>query len=212
MSQSVITFGIEVKRLRCRPVTAHGAGSTPVSPAMSKRYSESLIQDLNNESAECLRREWDIVGIKESDTPPPSSVDFLSSKMRWVFERKNCEYPLTIISSGENAVVAQLVELVPSKYEVAGSNPVYRSKLNKMANYRKKPVVIEAIQLTVDNVDLLVEFCGDKIKSHPLTGVVIETLEGDMLASQGDYIIKGIKGEFYPCKPDIFDATYELVD
>jgi hypothetical protein len=81
-----------------------------------------------------------------------------------------------------------------------------------MANYRKKPVVIEAIQLTVDNVDLLVEFCGDKIKSHPLTGVVIETLEGDMLASQGDYIIKGIKGEFYPCKPDIFDATYELVD
>jgi hypothetical protein len=42
---------------------------------MSKRYSESLIQDLNNESAECLRREWDIVGIKESDTPPPSSVD-----------------------------------------------------------------------------------------------------------------------------------------
>ena len=43
---------------------------------MSKRYSESLVQDLNNELAECLRREWDIVGIKESDTPPPSSVDF----------------------------------------------------------------------------------------------------------------------------------------
>ena len=42
-----------------------------------------------------------LVGIKENDTFPPSSVDFLSSKMRWVFERKNCEYPLTIISSGE---------------------------------------------------------------------------------------------------------------
>jgi hypothetical protein len=41
---------------------------------MSKRYSESLVQDLNNELAECLRREWDIVGTKESDTPPPSSV------------------------------------------------------------------------------------------------------------------------------------------
>jgi hypothetical protein len=44
--------------------------------AMSKRYSESSNQDLKNDSAECLRREWDIVGTKESDTPPPSSVDF----------------------------------------------------------------------------------------------------------------------------------------
>ena len=81
-----------------------------------------------------------------------------------------------------------------------------------MAQYRKKPVVIEAIQLIDENVDLLVEFCGDKIKSHPLTGVVIETLEGDMLASKGDFIIRGVKGEFYPCKPDIFEMTYELVN
>ena len=44
--------------------------------AMSKRYSESSNQDLKNDSAECLRREWDIMGTKESDTPPPSSVDF----------------------------------------------------------------------------------------------------------------------------------------
>ena len=56
-------------------------GSNPVRLAMSKRYSESLVQDLNNELAECLRREWDILGIKESDTPPPSSVDrFLCGK------------------------------------------------------------------------------------------------------------------------------------
>lgn len=80
-----------------------------------------------------------------------------------------------------------------------------------MAQYRKKPVIIEAIQLTEGNIDSLIKFCGDKIKSHPLTGVVIETLEGNMLASKGDYIIKGIKGEFYPCKPDIFEATYEPV-
>ena len=51
-------------------------GSNPVLIAMSKRYSESLNQDLNNDSAECLRRERDIVGTKESNTPPPSSVDF----------------------------------------------------------------------------------------------------------------------------------------
>jgi hypothetical protein len=78
-----------------------------------------------------------------------------------------------------------------------------------MPKYTKKPVTIEAVQLTEDNIDALVEFCGDKIKAHPLTGVVIETLEGNMLASPGDFIIKGIKGEFYPCKPDIFYATYD---
>ena len=61
---------------------------------------------------------------------------------------------------------------------------------NKMAKYRKKPVEIEAVQLTEETIDEVMEFCGDKIKSHPLTGVVIETLEGNMLASKGDYIIK----------------------
>ena len=77
--------------------------------------------------------------------------------------------------------------------------------------YRKKPVEIEAIQLIEENIDKITEFCGDKIKAHPLTGVVIETLEGNMLASKGDYIIKGVKGEFYPCKPDIFEMTYEKI-
>ncbi len=77
--------------------------------------------------------------------------------------------------------------------------------------YRKKPVEIEAIQLTEENLDKIMEFCGGKIKSHPLTGVVIETLEGNMTADKGDYIIKGVKGEFYPCKPDIFELTYEKV-
>jgi hypothetical protein len=81
-----------------------------------------------------------------------------------------------------------------------------------MNKYRKKPVEIEAIQLTEENLDKIMEFCGDKIKSHPLTGVVIETLEGNMTADKGDYIIKGIKGEFYPCKPDIFELTYEKVE
>ena len=51
-------------------------GSNPILTAMSKRYSESSNQDFKNDSAECLRREWDIMGTKESDTTPPSSVDF----------------------------------------------------------------------------------------------------------------------------------------
>ena len=55
------------------PIPDVGAGSNPVLTTMSKRYSESSNQDFKNDSAECLRREWDFVGTKESDTPPPSS-------------------------------------------------------------------------------------------------------------------------------------------
>lgn len=81
-----------------------------------------------------------------------------------------------------------------------------------MPKFRKKPVVIEAVQLTPDTVDDCLDFCKGKMKSHPLTGVVIETLEGNMIANNGDYIIKGVNGELYPCKPDIFDKTYEIVN
>lgn len=62
----------------------------------------------------------------------------------------------------------------------------------KIKKYRKKPVVIEAYQT-------------DKV-------LTIHTLEGDMIASQGDYIITGVDGEQYPCKPDIFEKTYEPVE
>lgn len=74
--------------------------------------------------------------------------------------------------------------------------------------FRKKPVIIEAVQLTAETVDEVIAFCP-ALKSHPAAGIVIETLEGNMIASTGDWIIKGVKGEFYPCKPDIFEATYE---
>lgn len=82
--------------------------------------------------------------------------------------------------------------------------------------YRKKPVVIEAKQLWIQNMSEIAEWCGGKTWSEPpmraVTGLTIPTLEGDHQARFGDYIIKGIKGEFYPCKPDIFEATYEAVD
>ena len=86
-----------------------------------------------------------------------------------------------------------------------------------MTKYRKKPVVIDAIQFndTAQCLAELSEFVGEKIKvsyKHPVPCLVIETLEGDMKASPGDYIIKGVNGEFYPCKPDIFDKTYELAE
>lgn len=84
--------------------------------------------------------------------------------------------------------------------------------------YRKKPVVIEAIQLTLDNVYEVLDFVGKQggfepsEKSDELLKFVIHTLEGDMEAKSGDYIIKGVQGEFYPCKPDIFEETYEKAD
>lgn len=85
--------------------------------------------------------------------------------------------------------------------------------------YRKKPVVIEAIQFTRDNYDEIRKFTGSKAHSlsieRRLGGrceCTIETLEGSYIASEFDYIIKGVGGEFYPCKPDIFEITYEKIE
>jgi hypothetical protein len=86
-----------------------------------------------------------------------------------------------------------------------------------MGKFRKKPVEVEAILFTGQNYDVVKEFMGvDYLAWHPERGtaisVTIKTLEGDMKAQPNDWIIKGVKGEFYPCKPDIFEATYEAVD
>lgn len=77
--------------------------------------------------------------------------------------------------------------------------------------YRKKPVVIEAIKYTKENYRECVDFCDESFYSCFNDDIVIETLEGKHRASLGDYIIKGVKGEVYPCKPDIFEMTYEEV-
>lgn len=74
--------------------------------------------------------------------------------------------------------------------------------------YRKKPVIIEAIQWNGKNLSEIDDFVGESIANKGTT-LIIHTLEGDMEASINDYIIKGVNGEFYPCKPDIFDKTYE---
>lgn len=92
--------------------------------------------------------------------------------------------------------------------------------------YRKKPVVIEVMRLEnnynsivnvvewVENIDMSTSVIGmnatvANIQDH---GFFINTLEGKMRADFGDYIIKGVAGEFYPCKPDIFEKTYEAVE
>ena len=81
-----------------------------------------------------------------------------------------------------------------------------------MAKYRKKPVVIEAIQWHGDTRALTLFLGGSGRFYFDAKSLIIPTLEGDMRASLGDYIIRGVAGEFYPCKPDIFDKTYELCE
>ena len=77
--------------------------------------------------------------------------------------------------------------------------------------YRKKSVVIEAMQWDGKDLLELSSFVGDALLiAHG--AVMIRTLEGDLRVSRGDYIIKGVQGEFYPCKPDIFEKTYEACE
>lgn len=76
--------------------------------------------------------------------------------------------------------------------------------------YRKKPVVVEAVQYNGKNkveIQLFMNMYLDEVYK----GLRIPTYEGYVFASVGDYIIKGVEGEFYPCKPDIFEKTYEMV-
>ena len=87
--------------------------------------------------------------------------------------------------------------------------------------FRKKPVNIAAIQWTGNNIDEIKAFIGKDtnkcygvyLKEKPeKVNLVIETLEGNHTASPGDFIIRGVKGEYYPCKPDIFEQTYEVIE
>ena len=82
-----------------------------------------------------------------------------------------------------------------------------------MAKFRKKPVVIDAVRWhgSLDDYAAILHMGGSRKLSLQDGVLHIETLEGTMRADIGDWIICGVKGEIYPCKPDIFEATYELV-
>jgi len=79
--------------------------------------------------------------------------------------------------------------------------------------YKKKPVIIDAVQWLGNNIQEMKEFYPKSFWS-PSRGNILEihTLEGTMTAQEGDFIIKGVQGEYYPCKPDIFEQTYEPVE
>ena len=93
---------------------------------------------------------------------------------------------------------------------------------SKTTKFRKKPVVIEAVQFTQDMADTnenipdgvicnSVSFSDSEMTQRTGYGFCIRTLEGDMSVTVGDWIITGVKGEKYPCKPDIFEATYDRI-
>lgn len=109
---------------------------------------------------------------------------------------------------------------MPSKWEAGANYISKKGNPNMIQKYRKKPVVVEAIQWTGSNTREVTDFIGkDNFFGFPY-GVIgtrpckllIKTLEGPYRALIGDYIIKSVQGEFYPCKPDIFERTYELVE
>lgn len=83
-----------------------------------------------------------------------------------------------------------------------------------MPKFRKKPIVIEAVRYgpyTAPSLELVAFLAECEGWNTTDDGIIIPTLEGDHLAKPGDWIIKGVAGEFYPCKPDIFESTYEAV-
>ena len=86
---------------------------------------------------------------------------------------------------------------------------------------KKKPVIIEYVQWTGTNVSEIMSFCGSaahdiyqiNLANMPVEySLIIKTLEGNMRVEPGDYIIKGVHGEFYPCKSNVFKETYEIID
>lgn len=90
-----------------------------------------------------------------------------------------------------------------------------------MPKFRKKPVVVDAVQWKPDKMLLkeIIDFGGGSLASMRSVSIgrkgdnlIVKTLEGDMIASPGDWIIKGVNGELYPCKPDIFEKTYEPIE
>lgn len=123
-------------------------------------------------------------------------------KLVWLPEGGDKRYCLFLIKDGVR------IKIIDPKYE----------ETRTMAKYRKKPVVIEAVQFNGEMTNELKSFLKEaKYIFHDFPGIggcciELETLEGTMRANILDYIIRGVNGEYYPCKPDIFEKTYEKAE
>lgn len=89
-----------------------------------------------------------------------------------------------------------------------------------MDKYRKKPVVVEAVQLSMENLEACIDQMradGYEVKTHSkppmraISGLIMRTVNGEIIVNFGEYLMKGIQGEYYPCPADVFDKTYDRV-
>lgn len=169
--------------------------------------------------------------IEQAEEATPA--DLAATIRRWVAwypdgECCMCQSPLGSEHDEECRVPALLLAaeyldtLTDLQHQRQQQETGHRLARERDMKFRKKPVVIEAIQFdgSVESADSLRAWCGGRSwrsgggfePSQPSRWVIdIATLEGVMRAEPGDWVIRGVKGEFYPCKPDIFAATYEEV-
>ena len=130
--------------------------------------------------------------------------------------------PIHKLNSGMGATLCNICDKIIT---VGMTDDLYCDK-HKNMKYRKKPVEIEALQWTGQNHREMFNFLGGEDTEYMTAsgvnfyidfnkiegGLVIKTLEGEHIATIGDYIIKGVKGEYYPCKEDVFHLTYEKIN
>lgn len=161
--------------------------------------------------------EWR-VGLHHSG--PPYHVEIVGP---WKLPQVCDRHGVAALSGPEGAVFCGTLKQAEYLCELANDGKIperrrdwWEEKRNEMRLYKKKPVIVEALQYAFDGEKItpemsqqaIAEFMGQRV-SVLGDKIVIPTLEGEMYASPGDWIIKGTKGEFYPCKPDIFTETYE---
>lgn len=151
-------------------------------------------------------------------------------KSRRAFEHTGCEFDRHSIGLKNHEGHATFVgkptqEMIDAVNVMADLAYKHLKNKNMVQKFRKKPVVIEAIQWNNLNYKEISEFVGITLapdleyetaylagKGAPIFSLSIPTLEGKMKAMPNDWIIKGVNGEFYPCKPDIFEKTYDSVN
>jgi len=171
-------------------------------------FESKKIKALKKE-IETLRKQLDIYKDKEIARLPKSNI-CKTNKITGV-TTDNPFQPIQYFKYGASGTTEHL-----EHYHLTNKlSTINNENINNMSNkYRKKPVVIQAVQWTGKNHQEIVDFTDGTNIHKPVDSrsFSIPTLEGEMLANVGDYIIKGVKGEFYPCKPDIFELTYDKIN
>ena len=184
---------------------------------MKKENINRLYQLMVEDDEMLMGSQWEEMYCNEYDTPKSILNNFINIYLATNFVDVDDDLQTTPLANQEEKIVALIKYLEKIindlKNRISSENNI--NNWGGKMKYRKKPVVIEAIKYEKEHIDRALDFCdnNEHIKYNPEDNeYYIHTLEGDMKVSEGDYIIKGINGEFYPCKPDIFEKTYEKLD